>query len=369
MDHRMTDVWPPDTTLERNGIRLEPLSLAHEAGLRDAAADGELWNLRVTSVPEPDKVRTYIQAALASRAEGSRMAFAIIDTNTNTALGSTSYHDIVASLKRVEIGYTWYRKSVQRSHVNTTCKLMLMQHAFDTLQCPVVGWRTDILNFASQRAIEKLGARRDGAIRHHALRRDATVRDTVMYSMTADEWPEKKAKLETRLLQKGSIKDGPHRNSVVSLAEVTKENLLPILRMNPGAIGERMVATNGVSLAQAAHNPNAWPRAVMADATPVGFVMLLDPTIDPDAARADKEKLDALYVWRLMIDFKYQSMGFGEQVMRLVIERAKSMPNIHQVTLSYAMRDGNAKAFYERCGFRDTGDIDDGEMGMTLKIR
>ncbi len=364
----MTAHWPPETTLERDGVRLESLTLAHEAGLRDAAADGELWNLRVTSVPEPTKVREYIEAALQQRADGNRLAFVVIETATGRVLGSSSYHDIIAAVKRVEIGYTWYRKSVQRSHVNSVCKLMLMQYAFETLHCAVVGWRTDIFNYASQRAIEKLGAKREGVIRHHALRRDGTIRDTVMYGMTVDQWPEKKAKLESRLLNKSSDANAPRRDSIITLAEINKDNLRPVLRMNPGAVGERMVATNAVSLAQAAHSSNAWPRVVMADATAVGFVMLLDPTMDVDAARADKEDLDALYVWRLMIDFKYQNMGFGEQVLRQVIARAKTMPAISKVTLSYVMQDGSAKAFYERCGFHDTGVIDDGEMKMALLL-
>jgi len=110
-------------------------------------------------------------------------------------LGSSSYHDIVPAVKRVEIGYTWYAKSVQRTHVNSTCKLLLMTHAFETLGCHVVGWRTDNFNFASQAAIERLGAHKDGVIRGHALRRDGTIRDTVMYSLRAGEWPEVKAQL------------------------------------------------------------------------------------------------------------------------------------------------------------------------------
>ena len=181
--------------LRDHGVRLEPLALSHEDGLRAAAADGELWKLRVTSVPAPQETRAYIDTALKMREEGHRFAFAVLDDATGTVLGSTSYHDIVPALRRVEIGYTWYRQSVQRSHVNTTCKLLMMGHAFDTLQCPVVGWRTDNYNFASQKAIERLGARKDGVIRHHALRRDGTVRDIVMYSMTAGEWPEAKAQL------------------------------------------------------------------------------------------------------------------------------------------------------------------------------
>jgi len=182
-------------TLAARGVKLLPLGLAHEAGLRAAAADGELWNLRITSVPEPEYTRKYIDDALAMREAGNRFAFAVTDEATGRVLGSTSYHDIVPAVKRVEIGYTWYGKSSQRSHVNTTCKLLLLTHAFETLGCHVVGWRTDNFNFASQAAIERLGAKKDGVIRGHALRRDGTIRDTVMYSMRSGEWPEAKAQL------------------------------------------------------------------------------------------------------------------------------------------------------------------------------
>jgi N-acetyltransferase len=182
-------------TLSLRGLRLEPLSVAHEEGLRQAAQDGELWKLRITSVPEPENTRKYIEDALKMRDDGNRFAFAVIDEASGKVLGSSSYHDILPAVKRVEIGYTWYAKSVQRSHVNSTCKLMLMTHAFETLQCGVVGWRTDNFNFASQKAIERLGAQKDGTIRGHALRRDGTIRDTVMYSMRAGEWAEAKAQL------------------------------------------------------------------------------------------------------------------------------------------------------------------------------
>ena len=181
--------------LRRNGLRLEPLGLEHEEGLRAAAQDGELWKIRVTSVPEPENTKLYIEQALTMRAAGNRMAFAVVDEATGKVLGCTSYHDIVPALKRVEIGYTWYAQSVQRTHVNSTCKLTLLTHAFETLGAAVVGWRTDNYNFASQRAIERLGAKKDGVLRHHAPRRDGTVRDTVLYSMLAGEWPEAKAQL------------------------------------------------------------------------------------------------------------------------------------------------------------------------------
>jgi RimJ/RimL family protein N-acetyltransferase len=194
-------------TLCAHGIVLEPLTLAHAPGLRQAAADGELWTLRVTSVPEPEQTQSYIETALRMQTEETRVPFAVIEQATGRMLGSTSYHDILPVVKRVEIGYTWYAKSVQRTHVNTTCKLLLMSHAFDTLGCHVVGWRTDHLNLASQRAIERLGAHKDGVIRGQALRRDGTIRDTVMYSMLRDEWPHAKARLESRLLSFASTSE------------------------------------------------------------------------------------------------------------------------------------------------------------------
>jgi RimJ/RimL family protein N-acetyltransferase len=149
----------------------------------------------VTSVPEPEQTRAYIEAALAGQAAGHRLPFAVLDSASGRVLGSTSYHDIVPGIDRLEIGWTWYARSVQRSAVNTTAKLLLLTHAFETLGAQLVGWRTDNYNFASQRAIERLGARKDGVLRHHALRRDGTVRDTVMYSLAAGEWPEVKAHL------------------------------------------------------------------------------------------------------------------------------------------------------------------------------
>ena len=171
------------------------MTLEDEPGLRAAAADGELWNIRVTSVPEPQKTRSYIEDALAMREAGNRFPFVVIESASGRVLGTSSYHDIVPAIQRVEIGWTWYAKSVQRSHVNTTCKLLLLTHAFETLGCHVVGWRTDNFNFASQAAIERLGAKKDGVIRGHALRRDGTIRDTVMYSLRSGEWPEVKAQL------------------------------------------------------------------------------------------------------------------------------------------------------------------------------
>lgn len=187
-------------TLAAGPVRLVPLAPDHVPGLEAAAADGELWNLRYTSVPAPGaETLAYVQAALAGQAAGHRLPFAVLDATTGEVLGSTSYHDIVPAIERVEIGYTWYARRVQRTAVNTTAKLLLLTHAFETLGAQLVGWRTDNFNHASQRAIERLGARRDGVLRHHAPRRDGTVRDTVMYSLTAGEWPEVKAHLQWQL--------------------------------------------------------------------------------------------------------------------------------------------------------------------------
>lgn len=183
-------------TLKLHGVRLEPLCYSHADGLIAAVEDGKLWEIIVTSAPTPEAVVPYIQQALVNPV---RFAFAVIDDVTNKVLGTTSYHDIMEDIRRVEIGWTWYAKSAQRTHVNTACKIMLLTHAFETLGCDVVGLRTDCLNFTSQKAIERLGMKKDGVIRHHLLRRDGTVRDTVMYSMLKDEWQDNKQRLLARL--------------------------------------------------------------------------------------------------------------------------------------------------------------------------
>ncbi|MCC6572307.1 MAG: GNAT family N-acetyltransferase [Planctomycetes bacterium] len=190
---------PRPIVLEGPGIRLEPLTHEHRDGLTAAAADGKLWELWFTSVPEPGQVEKYIADALAGLKDGHMLPWAVRELAGGSIVGTTRYHDIVARIDRVEIGYTWYAKSRQRSHVNTTCKLILLKHAFDTLGCKVVGLRTDNFNFASQRAIEALGAKRDGVLRHHAARRDGTVRDSVLYSILAGEWRDVRRHLETRL--------------------------------------------------------------------------------------------------------------------------------------------------------------------------
>lgn len=192
-------------TLEGHGIRLEPLTLEHEADLSAAAADGELWNLWFTSVPQPEETKTYIATALAGYQAGHMLPWVVRELGTGKIVGSTRYHDVVANIDRVEIGYTWYAKSWQKSHVNTVCKLLLLAHAFDTLGCKVVGLRTDNFNFNSQKAIEGLGAKKDGVLRHHMMRRDGSVRDSVMYSILFAEWPGVQQHLRYRLSRHGTF--------------------------------------------------------------------------------------------------------------------------------------------------------------------
>jgi RimJ/RimL family protein N-acetyltransferase len=197
----MIEVQP--LTLEGHGLRLEPLAYEHHDGLAAASADGRLWELWFTAVPEPEQTRAYIADALAGQSKGHMLPWAVRELTSGAIIGSTRYHDIVKSIDRVEIGYTWYAKRWQRSHVNTGCKLLLLSHAFDTLGCKVVGLRTDNFNFVSQRAIEALGAKKDGVIRHHLARRDGTVRDSVIYSIIASEWPDVKRHLDLRLARHG----------------------------------------------------------------------------------------------------------------------------------------------------------------------
>ncbi len=193
----MIDVRP--IVLEGGGIRLEPLTEQHHDALAAAAADGRLWELWFIAVPPPEGMRTYVADALQGQRDGHMLPWAVRDLASGTIIGSTRYHDIIRSIDRVEVGYTWYAQSRQRTHVNTTCKLLLLRHAFEVLGCKVVGLRTDNFNFRSQRAIAALGAKQDGVIRHYGLRRDGTVRDVVMYSILAAEWPDVRRHLELRL--------------------------------------------------------------------------------------------------------------------------------------------------------------------------
>lgn len=192
-------ITPTAVLLEACSVRLEPLTIDHATDLAQASADGDLWKLWYTSVPKPEQVESYIQKALAGQAAGHMLPWAVRELASGAVIGSTRYHDILPEFERVEIGWTWYAKTWQRSIINTTCKLLLLTHAFEALGCKVVGLRTDNFNFRSQRAIEAIGAKKDGVIRHYGLRPDGSVRDTVMYSILLAEWPDVKRHLELRL--------------------------------------------------------------------------------------------------------------------------------------------------------------------------
>jgi RimJ/RimL family protein N-acetyltransferase len=185
--------------LDGPGIRLEPLTPEHCAPLAVAVSDGRLWELWFTIIPSPEAMPDYIADALKGQQEGHMLPWVVRDLSTGEIVGSTRYHDIAPRIDRVEIGFTWYAESRQRTRVNTTCKLILLRHAFETLGCKVVGFRTDNFNFRSQRAIEGLGAKKDSVLRHYAPRRDGTVRDLVMYSILSPEWPDVCRHLELRL--------------------------------------------------------------------------------------------------------------------------------------------------------------------------
>ena len=192
-------IKPSPVTLEGHGVRLEPLAREHREALAAAAADGNLWDLWFTTVPEPGQEHAYIAGALAGQEAGHMLPWAVRDLRSGEIVGSTRYHDIIPAADRVEIGYTWYARRCQRTHINTACKLLLFEFGFDKLGCKVIGLRTDNFNFRSQRAIEALGAKKDGVIRHHWPRRDGTVRDTVIYSILAAEWSDVRRHLELRL--------------------------------------------------------------------------------------------------------------------------------------------------------------------------
>ena len=187
-------------TLAGQHVRLEPLVPAHEAGLIDAVNDGQLWQLWYTTIPRPEAMGAEIQRRLALLKSGSMLPFTVFD-GTGRIVGMTTYMNIDATHRRLEIGSTWYANSVQRTKLNTECKLMLLTHAFDSLDCIAVEFRTHRFNTASRRAIERLGAQLDGILRAHQRGADGTLRDTAVYSITAAEWPAVKIHLNFLTIQ------------------------------------------------------------------------------------------------------------------------------------------------------------------------
>ena len=187
--------WPDAVTLTGESARLELLSQDHCAALTDAVTDGELWRLWYTIIPAPERMAAEIERRLKLREAGSMLPFAVISLATGEPVGMTTYMNIDAVSRRVEIGSTWYRKSVQRSGLNTECKLLMLRHAFETLDCIAVEFRTHFLNHQSRRAIERLGAKLDGVLRNHMRMADGSLRDTCAYSIVASEWPAVRANL------------------------------------------------------------------------------------------------------------------------------------------------------------------------------
>jgi len=185
--------------LQDEFVTLEPLTLDHVPALEAAAADGELWNLWFTGVPGPGEARGYVEKALQGHADGLMLPFAIRETSSNEIVGTTRFYEYTAELPRIAIGYTWYAKRWQKSHLNTACKRLLLRHAFETLGCVAVEFHTDHRNLDSQRAIERLGAQRDGVLRAHRRRPDGSLRNTVCYSIVASEWSDVNRWLSLRL--------------------------------------------------------------------------------------------------------------------------------------------------------------------------
>ncbi len=186
-------------TLHGQHAILEPLAESHLESLQAAAADGELWNLWFTSVPTPDEAAANIAFRLGERERGTMMPFVVRRVADNRIVGATTFSNIAAANRRVEIGYTWYAQSVQRTAINTEVKLMMLQHAFETLNCMAVEFRTHHKNLVSRAAIERLGAKLDGALRSHGIDRQGGLRDTYVYSIIAHEWPDAKIRLQEKL--------------------------------------------------------------------------------------------------------------------------------------------------------------------------
>lgn len=194
-----TDLWPPDVSLNGRHGRLAPLSQDHASALAEAVKDGELWKLWYTSVAPPEAMAKDVEDRLARRASGLCQPFTVLSGRTGEPVGMTSYWNLDPANRRVEIGATWYRKAVQRSALNTECKRMLLAHAFETLDCIAVEFRTHFLNHQSRRAIERLGAKLDGVLRNHSFSRDGLLRDTCVYSIIQSEWPTVRRHLDHRL--------------------------------------------------------------------------------------------------------------------------------------------------------------------------
>ncbi|NUS37956.1 MAG: GNAT family N-acetyltransferase [Lysobacter sp.] len=198
-----SDPWREPPQLRGHHVTLEPLRLAHADGLRAATADGCLWELSYTSVPRPEDMDAYVEATLEQQAAGACLAFAVRDA-AGGVVGTTRYYDLAPAVPRVQVGYTWYARGVQRTGLNTEAKLLLLAHAFEAMGCASVGLQTSHQNLASRRAIARIGAKQDGILRNHMRHRDGSLRDTVCFSIVDAEWPQAKANLQAMLARYGA---------------------------------------------------------------------------------------------------------------------------------------------------------------------
>lgn len=341
------------------------MNLVHAAGLCEAARNDDLSYRQISSIPEPDQINALIETGLTGLATGNCIVWVIIEQSSNCIFGACNFKDILPAVDRVEIGNMWLRRSEQHRFVNAACQLLMMQHAFEVLGCKAVGWRTDIFDFASQLTVEQFGAKRDGVLRHHSLRHDSTVCDMVVYSVLLSEWPKTKNNLLAQLSKTRDIKHGE-----IELVAITKDNIDSILLLDAGANGARMTAKNAESIAQACFNQNARQFGVQSlgqgdeSALMVGYLLLWDPSLHEKT----RETIDQLYVWGLMIDFKYQRLGYGAQVLRKVQAMAIEMPNISKVSLSHQLLEHNPQPFYEALGFTEVAVTEGERAHMVWKV-
>jgi len=198
MSETLTSPWIEPVTLENEAVRLVPLEVAHAGPLAEAASDGRLWDLWYTTIPQPHEMPAEIERRLRLQRQGSMLPFTVVDRNTERIVGQTTFMNIDAQNRRLEIGSTWYARGAQRTAINTSCKFLLLTHAFERLECIAVEFRTSWFNHQSRRAIERLGAKLDGVLRHHMHHKNGTLRDTVVYSIIAAEWPGVRANLTAR---------------------------------------------------------------------------------------------------------------------------------------------------------------------------
>jgi N-acetyltransferase len=353
--------------IEGYGLRLEPLSIDHEPSLRVAAADGELWKLRYVQVPEPEKLRRWIDQALRLYVDRKRVPFALIEISSGRVLGTASFCELMPQTHRLEIGELWVAQSMHRTWVNTACHLLMLGCAFDMLQAQCVGWRSDVLNNAAHAAFERLGARREGLLSQFMRRKDDSVADVVLHGMRLEDWPRLKARMVDRLA-KGAKPVRPPAPRFVPLRTLRPQQIDALAKLDPGAGKARFVVPNGVTIANTLAHENAVLIGILDADTPVGMLLLYDPANNPDEAQHDGAAADTLVLWRLMVDFRHQGKGFGKAAIEEFVRQATLRPSIHQLRLSHLPGEGSAGPLFEAFGFTYNGEQDGEELVMTRHL-